>query len=120
MLIDRPLREYDVGLLGGDDLREGLVVLIVYDGASVVLICEGGVGFQDAACFDGFGGSDFRTMAESGGSAIAFASVQIEQSYLMAEIGVAGDGSRAATFGISGMASGDDDLQSLRRGSQRQ
>ena len=43
--------------------------------------------------------------------------VQVEQDDLVAEVGIAGDGSSAAILGVARMAAADDDLELVLRGS---
>ena len=110
MVVDGPVGEEDVGILGGEKLSEVLVMGFVDDGLAVDLFGVNGRGVEDLAGFLRFGGADggairIRRFAE------AFATVEIEESDSVAEGDVAGDGASNAAFGVAGMSAGDYDFE---------
>lgn len=115
MVVDGPVGEEDVGVLGGEKLSELLVMGVVDDGLAIDLFGVNGRGVEDLAGFLRFGGAD-------GGAiricrlAEAFATVEIEESDIVAEGDEAGDGASNAAFRVAGMGTGDDDFE---RGGRR-
>ena len=110
MVVDGPVGEEDVGTLGGEKLSELLVMGVVDDGLAVDLFGEHRRGVEDLAGFLRFGGADggairIRRFAE------AFATVEIEESDIVAEGDVAGDGAGTAAFGVARMGAGDYDFE---------
>ena len=114
VMVDGPLREDDVGLFGGKEAREAIVVRRIDNGLPVDLVGERGAGFQDLAGILRFGGADARTTVEARGAAESLAAIEIEQNDLVAQRRVAGDGAGTAAFRIARMSAGDDDLQRFR------
>ena len=66
VVVDGPVGEDDVGVLGGEELGERLVVAVVDDGLAVDLIGEDGAGVEDLADLLGFGGADGGAIGISG------------------------------------------------------
>ena len=111
VLIQGPLGKDDIGVLGVEEAAKFIVVGVVDDGTAVVLVGENGARFQDFAGFLSFGGADRATLARLGSATVAFATIEIKQNDIVAEIGVAGDGAGAAAFGIAGMTAGHHDFE---------
>ena len=106
VVVDRPVGENDVGLLGLDDLAERLVMCRVDDRLAVRLTGVKGPRLQDLAGLLGL-----RHPRLAFGPGRPFAPIQVEQDYLVPQVGVAGDRAAAAVLGIAGMAAGDDHLE---------
>ena len=111
--VDGPLREHNIGALRGQHASESLIARRIDHGAAVVLAGESGTGLKNLAGLPSFGGADGGTAPEAGSAAVPFTAIQVEQHYLMAEIGVARDGAGAAAFRVARMTAGDDYLESL-------
>ena len=103
MVIDGPLREKNVRLFGIEHTTESLVVGVIDDGPRIVLPGESGARFQDSACFLGFSGANGGAAAEGGSAAESFTTIEVKQNNFVAELGIAGDRTRAAAFGIARM-----------------
>jgi len=116
MAIDGPVGEDDVGGFGVEDTGEGVVMSGIDGGAAVVLAGERRPGVEDAASTLGFGGANSGTAVEIGAATVTFAAIQVEQHHFVAACGIARDGSSAATFGVSRMASRHHDLEFGRDG----
>jgi len=104
--VNRPVREEHVGPLGFDQTSKFVVVGAIDDGVRVALWGEDWAGFQNLARFPGFGYADVGGgLFRSFGTAF-LASIQVQDHYFVALIGVSRDGSSAAVFGIARVASG--------------
>jgi hypothetical protein len=88
---------------------------VVDDGAAVDLLSEQGAGFQDLASLVSFGGADGGALLEIGAAAEAFAAIQIKKRDIVAECGVTGNGTGATAFGITGVTSGNYNLETAGR-----
>ena len=113
MIIDRPVREDQIGLFGFEKLAKGCVVGRVNHGLAVELIGVERSGLQDLA---GLGG-----LADSGKTRVArgpFAFVQVEQYDLVTKRGIAGNRASTAIFRITRVTAGDDHLE-LAPGTRR-
>src|SRR5947199_10727713 len=95
MIIDGPLREKSIGLFVLNDLREGLIVRFVDDGAAISLSGIERTRREDIARGLGFSDARFGRGLDPG------AIVQVEQRHLVAEIREARNRSAAAVFGIT-------------------
>jgi hypothetical protein len=112
MIVDRPLREYDIRPQRREQFGEGFVVCIVHNRSAVALWCKDGCCAKDAARRHRFlntrryavGGNCRGT----GGRAIVrvVATVEIQQRDAMALLCVPRDRSAAAVFRIAGVAAG--------------
>jgi hypothetical protein len=105
------MSEDDVRLLGFQDLAELVVVGKVNDGPAIDLSRVQRTCLEDPA--------GFRCLINAatcllGWAAGRLAVVQIEESHVMTEVGIAGDGASTAVLGIAGMAAGDDDFEFAR------
>jgi|ERR1700722_16177230 len=109
--VDGPLGEDDIGGFRAERTAERFIVSVVDDGASIDLTRERCARLQDLASFLGLRGADTGAEIKARPTAEAFAAIQVEKNYLVAEIGVARDGSGAAALRISRMATGDDDFE---------
>jgi len=100
MVVDGPVGEDGVGTFNFEDLLEGLVVIVVDDGVSVLLVGVGGTGFEDLAGAFGFGDANV-------GGSFPGAVVEVEEGDVVTGGGEAGDGASGGVFGVAGVATCD-------------
>jgi hypothetical protein len=113
VIVDGPMGKDDVGVLGGEELGELLIMGCVDHGLAVDLAREEWMRAQDLTRLLGFRGPDgraikvrcFLSLAE------AFATIKVEQGDVMTKSHVAGDGAGAAAFGVARVGTGDENLQ---------
>ncbi len=87
-------------------------MFIVDHGLTIVLTGKERPGFEDFAGLVYFSSANLAAMvAVTLTVAIPLAVIEIKQSGIVAEGGVAGNPAGAAAFGIAGMTAGDDDFQ---------
>ena len=109
VLIDGPLREQNVRVFRIEQFAEGGILFSIDDGLAVVLAGKERSGFEDLARLVCFGSANLATtVAVTLTVAISLAMVEIEQSGIVAEGGVACNRAGAAAFRITRMTAGDD------------
>jgi len=109
VVVDGPMGEDHVGLLGLQQVMELLVMDGVNDRLAVNLPGKGGPRLENFAGFLGFGHAHGAGVMRRLVGPLAL--IQVEQDDLVPQVGVAGDGAAAAVFGVAGMPTGDDYLE---------
>jgi hypothetical protein len=104
MLVNGPLRENDVWLLGVEQALEVLVMGAVNNGVAIDLSRENRTGFQNLAGLLRFGGPDGSALCGTAAAAETFAAIQIKQNNLMAERRIAGNRAGTTAFGVARVA----------------
>lgn len=115
MVIDRPMRENDIGLLSRDNACECTVSLSVDHRLTVDLARECGASFQNPARLPRFGGPDRGAPIKRSGAAEALTAIEVQKHDFVTEIAETRDRACAAALRIAGMTAGYNNLQ-LRRG----
>ena len=100
MVVDGPVGDDGVGSFGFDNFLEGLVVVVVDDGVSVLLVGVEWAGFEDLAGAFGFGDANV-------GGSFPGAVVEVEEGDVVSGGGEAGDGASGGVFGVAGVATCD-------------
>ena len=103
--VDGPVSEEYVGLFGFDQGSEFFVMSTVDDSVPIALRGEDRAGFQNFTGSFRFGHADVGGGLGSCFGTAFLAAIQIQDYYFVALVGVARDGSSAAVFGISWVAS---------------
>ena len=109
VVVDRPVGEENVGLLGLDDLAERLVVPGINDRPAVLLASLERSGLENLAGVSGLGHPVPACVFGLVGRPLAV--VQVKENDLVAQLGVTGHGPSAAVFGVAGVAAADDHFE---------
>ncbi len=111
--IDRPVREYHVGVFGSQKPGETLIVGAIHNSAAVILARENGASLQNSTGVLRFRGADVATAVEAWSAAETLAAIQIQEHQIVPEFAIARNRPGAAAFWIAGVAPRNDYFQPL-------
>lgn len=120
MIIDWPLREDDTRLFGFQQPVKLIIVRGIHHSLAVDLVCKLRLRLQNLAGPPRFGDANRTAFIRSFAGASFLAPVEIKQRDFVPQVGISGDGTAAAIFGIARVAAGHYDLQLLCGGLVRQ
>src|SRR5262249_22654567 len=115
MMVDRPVRENDVGFLRRKNPGERVIVLRVESGLPIDLPGECSSSGKDSTSFSRLGRPDRGALIERRCAAVDFAAIEVEWHHLVAEVAEARDRATAPALRVAWMTAGHDNLQ-LQRG----
>lgn len=115
MLIDRPLREDQVGLLGFEQPAKTFVMVVIDDSTSVDLLSEYGSRSKDFTSFCRLCRSNRSALLHATPAAETFTSIQIKQNDFVPQSDKSRDGAGASAFRISRMSARNNDFEPTLR-----
>jgi len=116
VIVDRPLRQYEIRLFGFEQPAKVVAVSRVYTGFAVDLIRETRLRFQDLARLPSFGDACRAALRCGSIRAALLTAIEVKQSdFVVLQVGESSNRAAAAVFRIPGMASSDNHLQLVLR-----
>ena len=118
--IDRPMREHDVGVFGGEESCHRVNMRVSHLGRAVDLAEEPGARTEDAAGHLTLGGADACHLVQRLPGDAALAAREVNDGYFVTQGHIPRQRAAAARFGIVWVPADTHDLQMCRVGRDRQ